>query len=269
MADNARASEVLDVSPPCVADCGNDSPQDQATDEVVVSRHVVGDQPKERRQRAGASAHPGLAQLRDGLDAAPQDATSDGSSWTRTSGWNRGSGRKLLGRPQEGPRGRGALNKAIVVIAAEQDGNGIGRIRLRWIPDVSATYLLAFVQESVSPGATVVTDGWPGYQGLAKRGYRHNAINIHRSERLAHQLLPRVHRVASLLKRWLLGTHQGAVQFQHLDYYLDEFTFRFNRRNSRHRGKLFYRVMQQVVAVGPTPYDRIVGGIAGPATKGI
>ena len=76
-------------------------------------------------------------------------------------------------------------------------------------------------------------------------------------------MLPRVHRVASLLKRWLLGTHQGAVSREHLDYYLDEFTFRFNRRTSRHRGKLFYRLLEQAVAVQPVPYTAMVKGIRG------
>ena len=76
-------------------------------------------------------------------------------------------------------------------------------------------------------------------------------------------MLPRVHRVASLLKRWLLGTHQGAVSREHLDYYLDEFTFRFNRRTSRHRGKLFYRLLEQAVAVGPVPYAVMVKGVRG------
>jgi len=66
--------------------------------------------------------------------------------------------------------------------------------------------------------------------------------------------------VASLLNRWLLGTHQGAVSYIHLDYYLDEFTFRFNRRTSRSRGKLFQRLVEQALAVDPVPYKRLVGG---------
>ena len=75
----------------------------------------------------------------------------------------------------------------------------------------------------------------------------------------ATKLLPRVHRVA-LLKRWLLGTHQGAVSAEHLDYYLDEFTFHFNRRTSRSRGKLFYRLLQQSVQIAPTTYHSMVDG---------
>ena len=95
-------------------------------------------------------------------------------------------------------------------------------------------------------------------------GYRHEYDFVAGSGRSASELLPRVHRVASLLKRWLLGTHQGSVSRAHLDYYLDEFTFRFNRRRSRHRGKLFYRLAQQAVAVGPTPYAKMVRRARGP-----
>ena len=106
----------------------------------------------------------------------------------------------------------------------------------------------------------VHTDGWRGYAELGAKGYSHKPIRIAGSGQLAHELLPRVHRVASLLKRWLTGTHQGGVQPHQLDYYLDEFTFRFNRRTSRHRGKLFYRLMQQATALGPTTYAEISGG---------
>ena len=66
--------------------------------------------------------------------------------------------------------------------------------------------------------------------------------------------------MASLMKRWLLGTHQDALSREHLDYYLDEFTFRFNRRTSASRGKLFYRLAQQAVQVPPVPYRMLVGG---------
>ena len=162
------------------------------------------------------------------------------------------------GATQEGIRGRGSERKRIVVIAAEEDGSGIGRIRLRTVPDVSGRSLLGFLEDAVSSGAAVHTDGWPGYTGLETKGYTHRVTNISRTEELAHELLPRVHRVVALLKRWLLGTHQGAVSGKHLDYYLDEFTFRFNRRRSRARGLLFYRLLQQALQVGPAPYKRLV-----------
>lgn len=165
-----------------------------------------------------------------------------------------------VGGPEEGVHGRETESKAIVVVAAEVRGSAIGRIRLRLVPDVSADSLVPFVKASVLPGSVVHTDAWNGYAGLHTAGYKHRATNIKRSGEAAHQLLPRVHRIASLLKRWLLGTHQGGVQHRHLGYYLDEFTFRFNRRTSSSRGKLFYRLAQQSVAVEAVPYRQLVGG---------
>ncbi|HLI49625.1 MAG TPA: IS1595 family transposase, partial [Chthonomonas sp.] len=107
-------------------------------------------------------------------------------------------------------------------------------------------------------GSVVHTDAWLGYEPLEKEGYRHRITFLRGHQKSPSDLLPRVHRVISLLKRWLLGTHQGAVSFKHLDYYLDEFTFRFNRRRSRSRGKLFFRLVQQAVAVEPATYASMV-----------
>ena len=163
-----------------------------------------------------------------------------------------------VGGPEEGKRGRETETKAIVAVAAERDGQAIGRIRLRRIKDVSADSLLSFVLGTVTSGATIHTDGWRGYAGLTALGYRHQVSAISGRPEAAHELMPRVHKVASLLKRWLMGTLHGGVQHQHLDYYLDEFTFRFNRRHSRARGLLFHRLVQQAVAVSPLPYHRIV-----------
>lgn len=165
-----------------------------------------------------------------------------------------------LGGEAEGTRGRGAENKFIVVIAVEEDGAGMGRIRLRRVEDVSQRSLIPFVQDVVEPGSVIHTDGWSGYARLRSHGYTHEITNVSRSEELAHELLPRVHRVAALLKRWLLGTHQGSVGEHHLDYYLDEFTFRFNRRKSRKRGKLFYRLVQQAVQVDPVSWEDVAAG---------
>ena len=163
-----------------------------------------------------------------------------------------------VGGAEVGVRGRETEAKAIVAVAAEKTGRGIGRIRLRRIMDVSGGSLIAFVKQAVAPGCVVHTDGWSGYSGLAKAGYRHEIVVISRGDELAHEVLPRVHMAASLLKRWLAGTHQGGVQHRHLDYYLDEFTFRFNRRHSKARGLLFHRLAQQAVAVSPAPYRDIV-----------
>ena len=165
-----------------------------------------------------------------------------------------------VGGPEEGMRGREIEKKSIVVIAAEKNGRGIGRIRMKHIKDASAESLLGFIKETVVPGATIHTDGWRGYSGLPAAGYKHFVTTISGGVEQAHEVMPRVHNVASLLKRWLLGTLQGGIQQQHLDYYLDEFTFRFNRRRSKARGLLFHRLAQQAVVVGPAPYSSIIYG---------
>jgi len=158
------------------------------------------------------------------------------------------------GAEEEGVIGRLTHDKALVIVAAEEDGPGIGRIRLRRIPDLSKASLHGFIGQAVEPGSTVRTDGLSGYLGL--EGYAHDR-QVQRQAGIGEHLLPRVHRVVSLLKRWLLGTHQGAVGHEHLDCYLDEFTFRFNRRKSASRGKLFYRLAQQAVHVEPAPFDTL------------
>ena len=156
--------------------------------------------------------------------------------------------------------GRDGVGKALVAIAAEEDGTGIGRIRLAGVADGSTSSLHGFIQQAIAPGSTVHTDGWAPYQGLEPLGYLHAVTRLKgKDKEAAVELLPRVHRVASLLKRWLLGMHQGAVGPSYLDYYLDEFTFRFNRRQSSSRGKLFFRLLEQAVQVGPVTHDAIVG----------
>jgi hypothetical protein len=163
-----------------------------------------------------------------------------------------------LGGLEEGVAGRKKGDKALIVIAAEADGAGIGRIRMRPTQDASAGSLHGFVQDCIEPGSTLHIDGWQGYVGLEKKGYRQEISVLRGRRKEASVLMPRVHRVASLLKRWLLGTHQGAVSHPHLMYYLDEFTFRFNRRKSKSRGKLFYRLVQQAVSTEPTTYAAMV-----------
>jgi transposase-like protein len=161
-----------------------------------------------------------------------------------------------LGGEHEGKRGRGSENKVLVVIAVEVKDGKIGRIRISRIANASEECLLRFVQESVEKGSTVNTDGWQGYNGLTEKGYIHEVTVAKHSKK--SELLPHVHLIISLLKRWLMGTHQGAVSNKHLDYYLDEYTFRFNRRASHYRGKLFYRLIQNAVVVEPVTYNSIV-----------
>ena len=163
-----------------------------------------------------------------------------------------------IGSPEDKLRGRGNVDKTLVVIAAQEDGKGIGRIRFRQIPDASADALNLFIRDSVVPGSIIHTDGWKGYSAVSSLGYTHEVTVLKDRKESPSELLPRVHIVISLLKRWLAGTHQGAVSHKHLDYYLDEFTFRFNRRRSKNRGKLFYRLIQQAVAIEPVTLDNIL-----------
>lgn len=169
-----------------------------------------------------------------------------------------------VGGKEEGVRGRQTETKAIVAVAVEvHEPKGFGRARLRRIPDVSGKSLVPFVCEVVTPGSEIHTDGWSGYDGLSKHNYSHEITVLSSSGDPAHVSMPAVHRVASLLKRWLLGTHQGGVGDAQLDFYLEEFVFRFNRRTSRSRGLLFYRLIEQALATSPVTYRDMVTGERG------
>ena len=158
-----------------------------------------------------------------------------------------------------GKRGRGSEKKEIVVIGVEvYSPSGFGRVRMRRIPDVSGRSLVSFVCDVAEKGSEILTDGWRGYSQLSKLGYKHDIVVLSDTGDPGHVSMPGVHRVSSLVKRWLLSTHQGSVSQKHLEYYLDEYTFRFNRRSSRSRGMLFYRLMQQAVNTPPFPYRKIV-----------
>jgi len=163
----------------------------------------------------------------------------------------------FVGALEEGATGRGAVKKVLIVAAVEYKGRQIGRIRLRRVPDGSADSLQTFIDEVVESRSLVHTDGWLGYDQVRAHGYRHRITFLSDHPEPASELLPR-YLVMSLLKRWLLGTQQGAVSPAHLDHYLDEFTFRFNRRRSRHRGLLFFRLAQQAVQIDPVPYRALV-----------
>jgi transposase-like protein len=165
----------------------------------------------------------------------------------------------FIGGAREGKRGRGAEGKTLVAIAVEiLEPKGFGRCRLKIVPNADSQSLQGFIRDYVEPGSTIVTDGWRSYPRAIGTDYHHLPTTINRSDEEAHSLLPGVHRVSSLVKRWLLGTHQGAVEDDHLQGYLDEFAFRFNRRHSEFRGLLFRRLLEQAVQVEPISYRSLV-----------
>lgn len=163
-----------------------------------------------------------------------------------------------IGGPRPGKRGRGALGKTLVLIAVEDKDNHPGRIRLHKLKNASGDSLIPAIKESIQSKSEIRTDGWEGYSRLSSSDYKHTIIR--KTAEVGENLLPLANRVTSLLKRWLLGTHQGKPSATHLDYYLDEFVFRFNRRTSKSRGLLFYRLAQQAVNIGPHIGSEIAGG---------
>lgn len=162
----------------------------------------------------------------------------------------------FVGGVKPGKRGRGAKGKALVVIAIEVVSMGTGRVRMGIVPDASKKTLLKFIRDNIKEGSTIVTDGWVGYNGISKKGYTHTIE--HKTKILDdREILPNVHRIAALLKRWLLGTHQNFIGDNYLSYYLDEYTFRYNRRKSKSRGLLFQRLIEQAVVHKPLEYKSI------------
>ena len=164
----------------------------------------------------------------------------------------------FLGGSEPGVRGRGALGKTMVEVAVERGGRAFGRCPMQVITEATAPTLREFLLAHVEPGSVVITDGLSSYPPACSDDYAHRPEPIGPSGQQAHELLPGVHMVASLAQRWLLGTHQGGVKPDHLQAYLDEFTFRFNRRRSRARGMLFYRLLEQAVQPPPRTYRSLV-----------
>src|SRR3954452_3207481 len=163
-----------------------------------------------------------------------------------------------VGGPRPGKRGRGAVGKALVVEAGRAEGRRLGRLRLAVVPDASAASLEGFLGAAVATPAAVATDGWGGYAGLPAEGYAHEPIGLGASGGDAALRLPGIHLVFGLAERWLLGTHHGAVRPKHLQRYLDEYVFRFNRRTARSISHGFARLVEQAVRTKPATYQAIV-----------
>ena len=225
----------------------------------VVRGWVADDQPEARRLGARPATRAGAGLLSDGMgDAAPLPQGDGAPGRERVRGLVEVD-EAYLGGTEEGVDGRETETKAIVAIAVEiKQPKGFGRIRMQRVPDVAQESLIPFVTGAVEPGATVHTDGWQAYWTVPDHGYEHKRTVMRKQTDPAHVVMPGVHRVSSLLKRWLLGTHQGSVSPEHLDAYLNEFTFRFNRRGSRRRGMLFYRLLEQAVLTGPVTYRSLI-----------
>ena len=167
----------------------------------------------------------------------------------------------LIGGSKQGGKRRRGASKSIVAVAIEiKEPKGYGRIRMRHIKDASGDSLIPFVCDTVAKGSTVHTDGWGGYNDLINCGFDHQRTIVSTSEAPAHESMPGVHCIAGLLKRWILGTHQGAIVPGHLQSYLEEFTFRFNRRTSRSRGLVFLRLLEQAVSTKPITESDVTFG---------
>ncbi|MBK5247636.1 MAG: IS1595 family transposase [Peptostreptococcaceae bacterium] len=163
----------------------------------------------------------------------------------------------FVGGKISGKRGRGAEGKSLIAIAVEVIGRKTGRVRLEKIKDASSKSLKEFIEKNIEPSSTVITDGWPSYSELEQIGYNHKIQRAVVKEQ-DQEILPNVHRVVSLLKRWLLGTHQSYLNKNKLGYYLDEYVFRYNRRTSNSRGLLFMRLLEQAVIAEPVTYNEII-----------
>jgi transposase-like protein len=169
----------------------------------------------------------------------------------------------LVGGAKPGRTGRGAAGKTVVAGAIEaKPGKGrkrpLGRLRLKKIADASAKSLEGFLATDSQKPLIVDTDGWSGYSGLTAQGYEHQPINLSHSWGDASLRLPAIHLVFGLAKRWLLGTHHGAVRPKHLQAYLDEYVFRFNRRTAKAISHGFARLVQHAVSTPPLTYRDIV-----------
>lgn len=163
----------------------------------------------------------------------------------------------LLGGKKSGKRGRGAEGKSLIAVAVEVQGRKTGRARLAKITNASSESLNKFIEDNIDKPSIIITDEWPSYNELESKGYTHvtQKATIKDND---EEVLPNVHRIASLLKRWLLGTHQSYLNKNKLEYYLDEYVFRYNRRTSTSRGLLFLRLIEQAVIKAPVSYKEII-----------
>jgi transposase-like protein len=174
------------------------------------------------------------------------------------------------GYEEGGKRGRGSENKQLVVLAVQLEkietnkphsslrDYRLAKIRAKCIENASKDELHAFIKENVASGSVLYRDDWSGYSGLDEYGYKSEVFKSSKASR-EEDKLPHIHLAISLINRWILGTYQGHIEEFHLQAYLEEFAFRFNRKTSRHRGLLFYRLVQGALSTAPHPYEDLIG----------
>lgn len=169
-----------------------------------------------------------------------------------------------------GKRGRGSENKQLVAVAVQLEripsdnpnrstlrDYRLSKIRAKHISDASKLELHSFIKENIAVGSTLIRDGWAGYSGIDDEGYHSEVTKVSKATS-EDEKLPHVHLAISLIKRWILGTYQGNIDESNLQTYLEEFTFRFNRKTSHSRGWLFYRMVQGALSTKPHPYETLI-----------
>ena len=265
VADLDSALEVRRLRAQDLGDCRNHLPSHAHAAEHVVCGHLAGHLAEERRLGAERARHarPGL--LRDRVGVAAQAAPRDGAPRPRAARGVVEVDESFVGGRATGKDGA-STDKVPVMIAVENRGTQVnrklllGRVRLGVADAPGSLQLVDFARTTAAPGSLIRTDGARMFRVLAEEGFTHEYVAGYKSPEPGHVTLPGPHRVASLLKRWNAGTHHYRVEREHLPYYLDEFTFRFNRRRSTARGMLFYRLLQQSVNTDPHPLYELIGG---------
>jgi ISXO2-like transposase domain len=252
VADARRAAPLHGLPVGNVRHRGHDLRGDAHADGERGRVDLVRRQPEGGRVRARAPAGARVGQLPAGVGVVAQASARDGAAWRELLCGVVEIDETYVGARHTSVGGRSLGHKTIVVIAVEGD-QAPERVRMRRIPNVKRDTLTDFVLDHVARGSEVRTDAWTGYDEVGRYRFDHVVTNMSSSGDPAHVALAYVHLVASLLNRWILGTHQGAISHTQLDYYLDEFTFRLNRRRARDRGLLFYRLVEGAIATEPTP----------------
>ena len=168
-----------------------------------------------------------------------------------------------------GKRGRGSENKQLIIIAVQLEkiksdkpsdalhAHRLAKIRAKCLENASKEQIHPFITDNIAVGSILHRDDWSGYKGIDEAGYTSVIVKASKSEK-EEDKLPHIHLAISLINRWILGTYQGGIEEFHLQTYLEEYTFRFNRKTSHNRGWLFYRLVQGAMSTTPLTYEDII-----------